>query len=145
LATVCPPPQPWREIDAHGHFATLRAQCMYHVRMRITTHSLLALTFEKMISTSVAVRFLSSSLRSRHNLASFAPSIVAADDLSAPNAQNDLNTSSITRTTRTLTNTAISRPCHYITSVGHYRFIIALHPTPETRHDPQLRRNVESF
>lgn len=53
-----------------------------------------------MMSTSVDVRFLSSSLRSFVILANFAPSNIAtADaDLSAPKAQNDRNNASITKT-----------------------------------------------
>ena len=51
------------------------------------------------MSTSVEVRFLSSSLTSLVSLASFAPSISAGPDaaplFSPPNAQNDLNTASI--------------------------------------------------
>lgn len=64
------------------------------------TDSVLGLTFVKMMSTSVDVRFLSSSLRSFVILANFAPSNIAtADaDLSAPKAQNDRNNASITKT-----------------------------------------------
>ena len=58
------------------------------------THSDFAFTLLNMMSTSVLVRRLSSSLRSRHNLASFDPSIRGAAPF-APKAQNDLNTSSM--------------------------------------------------
>ena len=57
------------------------------------TYSVLALTFEKTISTSVAVIFLSSSFISRKSFANFDPSMSGAVPLVAPKAQNDLNTS----------------------------------------------------
>ena len=59
-----------------------------------STYSDFAFTLVNMISTSIVVRFLSSSLRSRVSLANLEPSIRGAAPF-APNAQNDLNTSSM--------------------------------------------------
>ena len=85
----------------HEHFVLIPAM---HVRYHddnfkmSPSYSVFGLTFVKMISTSVDVKFLSISLRSLVILANFAPSRVAGPcpvPLSDPNAQKDLNRSSI--------------------------------------------------
>ena len=61
----------------------------------MSTYSVLAFTLLNIISTSVAVNFLSNNFKSLFNFANLELSMSGVESFPAPKAQNDLKTSSI--------------------------------------------------